>query len=68
MQFTKLIESTSPPASSSKEVVLSVETNSSTTVIGSDFLEPTQDSVSDAESCSGLAKIHVSAIDLFSVH
>ena len=68
VQPTSFIESTNPPASSSKEVVLSVETNSSTTDIGSDFLEPTQDSVSDTESCSGLAKIQVSAINLFSVH
>ena len=68
VQPTNLTESTGNPASSSNEVLRSVERHSSATATDSGFHEPTQDPVTDAESCSGLAEIQASAIDLFSVN
>ena len=53
---------------SSNEPILSVEENLSTIDIDSDFVEPTQDSVPDDESCPGLAEIQVRAVDFFSAH
>ena len=68
VQPTNLTESTGNPAPSSNEVLRSVERHSSATAIDSVFHEPTQDPATDAESCSGLAEIQASAIDLFSVN
>ena len=68
VQSTNLIESTNYPASSSNEVLRSVERRCSTIAIDSGFHEPTQDSIPDTESCSGLTKTQASAIDLFPVH
>ena len=68
VQPAKLIESINSPTPSSNEVLRPVAKISSTVAIDSGFYEPTQDSVSDTESCSGLTETHTSPIDLFSVH
>ena len=41
---------------------------SSTIDIDSDFVEPTQDSPPENESCSGLAEIQIRAVNFFSAH
>ena len=68
IQAIGIIDAADFSVSSSNEPILSVEAIESTVSDNSDFLEPTQDPVSEDESYPGLAEIQVCAIYLFLVH
>ena len=56
------------PISSSNEHIHTMKVRDFATLPESDFVEPTQDSIPEDESCSGLAGIQICAINFFQVH